>query len=167
MTGSPAARTPSLIRRWHAAHGWRWAPAWVLTFVALWPAPGYAEGVMVLGALAAIVQLLMVRFRGGTRLLSGPAWALTSVMFFAYWMPQLISSFDALDARHAFYKTATGLRYLPFLWLVASAVANERGRRITFGGLAVIVAVWTAGRAAAGRLRHQSAVLGHRPAQAG
>ncbi len=126
-----------------AAHGWRWAPAWVLTYVALWPAAGYAEAIMVLGALAAVVQLLMVRFRGGTRLLSGPAWALTSVMFFAYWTPQLVSSFDALDARHAFYKTATGLRYLPFLWLVASAVANERGRRITFGGLAIIAGVWT------------------------
>ena len=127
-----------------AVHGWRWAPAWVLTFVALWPAPGYAEAVMVLGALAAIAQLLMVRFRGGTRLLSGPAWALTSVLFFAYWTPQLLSSFDALDARHAFYKTATGLRYLPFLWLVASAVANEHGRRTTFGGLAIIVVAWTA-----------------------
>ena len=124
-------------------HGWRWAPAWVLTFVALWPAPGYAEAIMVLGALAAIVQLLMVRFRGGTRLLSGAAWALTSVLFFAYWTPQLISSFDALDAKHAFYKTATGLRYLPFLWLVASAVANEHGRRLTFNGLAIIIAVWT------------------------
>ncbi|MGH8062610.1 MAG: O-antigen ligase family protein [Pseudoxanthomonas sp.] len=137
------SRTPSADPSLAAVHGWRWAPAWVLTFVALWPAAGYAEGIMVLGALAAIVQLLMVRFRGGTRLLSGPAWALTSVLFFAYWTPQLISSFDALDARHAFYKTATGLRYLPFLWLVASAVANEHGRRITFNGLAIIVAVWT------------------------
>ena len=35
------------------------------------------------------------------------------------------------------------LRYLPFLWLVASAVATRRGCRITLGGLAVIVAVWT------------------------
>ena len=47
-------------------HGWRWAPAWVLTFIALWPAPGVAEGVMVLGALAAIVKLLFARFRGVT-----------------------------------------------------------------------------------------------------
>ena len=66
-----------------APHGWRWAPAWVLTFVALWPAPGYAEAVMVLGALAAIVRLLLGRFRGGTRLLSGAAWALTSALFAA------------------------------------------------------------------------------------
>ena len=32
---------------------WRWAPAWILTHVALWPAPGYAEALLVLGALYA------------------------------------------------------------------------------------------------------------------
>ena len=124
-------------------HGWRWAPAWVLTSIALWPAAGVAEGVMVLGALAAIAHLLLARFRGGTRLLSGPAWALTSVLFFAYWVPELISSFDALDQGRAFRESLVDLRYLPFLWLVASAVASERGRRISFNGLAIIVAVWT------------------------
>ena len=124
-------------------HGWRWAPAWVLTFVALWPAVGIAEGVMVLGALAAIARLLMVRFRGGMRLLSGPAWALTSVLFFAYWTPQLISAFDAVDQGRALRESLVDLRYLPFLWLVAAAVANARGRRITFNGLAIIVAAWT------------------------
>ena len=126
-----------------APHGWRWAPAWVLAFVALWPAPGIAEGVMVLGALAAIVRLLLMRFRGGTRLLSGPAWALTSVLFFTYWLPQLISSFDAMDRSRAFQESLVDLRYLPFLWLAAAAEANDRGRRTTFGGLAVIVAAWT------------------------
>ena len=99
-----------------AATGWRWAPAWVLAFVALWPAPGYAEGVMVLGALAAIARLLLVRFRGGTRLLSGPAWALTSVLFFSYWLPELLSAFDAVDQARAFREAAVDLRYLPFLW---------------------------------------------------
>ena len=145
MTNSPT--TPSAIDRNAGAaltaDGWRWAPYWVLAFVALWPAPGIAEGVLVLGALAAIFKLLLSRFRGGTALLSGPAWSLSSVLFFAYWLPQLISAVDAIDARHAFYKAATGLRYLPFLWLVASAVADARGRRITFGGLAVIVGAWT------------------------
>ncbi len=125
------------------AHGWRWAPAWVLTFVAFWPAPGYAEGVMVLGALAAIVRLLLDRFRGGARLLSGPAWALTSVLFAAYWLPQAISAVDAVDASRALREAAVDLRYLPFLWLVAASVANERARRTTFNGLAVIVAIWT------------------------
>lgn len=125
------------------APGWRWAPYWVLAFVLLWPAPGIAEGVLVLGALAAIVKLLLSRFRGGAALLSAPAWALTSALFFAYWLPQALSSVDAVDAPHALYKSATALRYLPFLWLVAASVGDARGRRITFGGLAIIVAVWT------------------------
>ena len=123
--------------------GWRWAPAWVLAFVALWPAPGYAEAVLALGAIAAIVRLLLSRFRGGTALLSGPAWALTSVLFFAYWLPEAISAVDAADRARALREAAVDLRYLPFLWIVASAVANEEGRRRTFGGLAVIVGVWT------------------------
>jgi O-antigen ligase len=123
--------------------GWRWAPAWVLAFVALWPAPGYAEGVMVLGALAAIAKLLLARFRGGAMLLTGPAWALTSVLFFAYWLPEAVSAIDAVDRARAVKEAAVDLRYLPFLWLVAAAVADPRARRITFGGLGVIVGVWT------------------------
>lgn len=123
--------------------GWRWAPHWVLAFVILWPAPGYAEGVMVLGALAAIVHLLVSRFRGGAQLLSAPAWALTSALFAAYWLPQLLSAVDAVDTGRALREALVDLRYLPFLWLVASAVADPRGRRITLGGLAVILGVWT------------------------
>ena len=126
-----------------APQGWRWAPAWVLAYVALWPAPGYAEGVLVLGALVAIAKLLASRFRAGTQLLSGPAWALTSVLFFAYWLPELVSSFDAVNRSHAFAQTFEDLRYLPFLWLVASAVASANGRRTTFAGLAIIVGAWT------------------------
>ena len=140
MTNSatPATPTPADARA-----GWRWAPHWVLAFVALWPAPGYAEAVMVLGALAAIVHLVVGRFRGGKRLLSMQAWALTSVLFFAYWLPQLVSSIDAVDQGRALRESLVDLRYLPFLWLAASAVAGPEGRRTTFGGLAVIVALWT------------------------
>ncbi|GAB3369905.1 O-antigen ligase [Lysobacter rhizosphaerae] len=123
--------------------GWHWAPAWILTYVALWPAPGYAEAVLVLGALAAIFKLVVSRFRGGAQLLSNHAWALTSVLFCAYWVPELVSAIDSIDRAHSFAQTAEDLRYLPFLWLVASAVASPRGRRVTFTGLAVIVGVWT------------------------
>lgn len=125
------------------APGWRWAPAWVLAFVALWPAPGYAEAALALGAIAGIVKLVTSRFRGGTALLSGPAWALTSVLFFAYWLPEAISAIDAADRARALREAAVDLRYLPFLWVVASAVASDEGRRRTFGGLAVIVGIWT------------------------
>ena len=126
-----------------AAPGWRWAPAWVLAFVALWPAPGYAEGVLALGALAGLIKLLASRFRGGNQLLGGPAWALTSVLFFAYWLPEAISAIDAMDRGRALREALVDLRYLPFLWIVAAAVADDAGRRRTFGGLAIIVGVWT------------------------
>jgi O-antigen ligase len=64
-------------------------------------------------------------------------------LFFAYWLPQLISAFDAMDRGRAFQESLVDLRYLPFLWLAAAAVANDQGRRTTFNGLAIIVAVWT------------------------
>ena len=126
-----------------AVHGWRWAPAWVLAFVALWPAPGYAEGVLALGALAGLLRLVASRFRGGNALLSGPAWALTSVLFFAYWLPEAVSAIDAMDRGRALREALVDLRYLPFLWIVAAAVADDAGLRRTFGGLAIIVGAWT------------------------
>lgn len=121
----------------------RWAPLWVILFVVLWPTPGLAETVLSLGALFAAYRLLHVRFRGGMRPLSGAAWALTSVLFLAYWLPQMLSAFDAVDAGRALRKSATDLRYLPFMWLCAIAVANAQRRRRTFTGLAVIGCVWT------------------------
>jgi len=120
----------------------RWAPVWVLVFVALWPTPGLAETVLSLGAVFAAWRLLRRRFQGGTQLLSGAAWALTSVLFFAYWLPELLSAFDAVDVPLALRKSASDLRYLPFMWLCAIAVANPRRRRRTFGGLAIIAGIW-------------------------
>jgi O-antigen ligase len=102
-----------------------------------------AEAVLALGAIAGILRLLLSRFRGSAALLSGPAWALTSVLFFAYWLPEAISAIDAADRAHALREALVDLRYLPFLWIAASAVTTDEGRRRTFGGLAVIVGVWT------------------------
>ncbi|QYR52809.1 O-antigen ligase family protein [Lysobacter soyae] len=123
--------------------GWRWAPWWVLAYVALLPAPGVAEAVLTLGALFTIFRLSLVRFRGGSQLLSAPAWALTTTLFFAYWTPQLIASVDASDHVHALKRTFAGLRYLPFLWLAAIAVADKRLRTTTFTGIGILVIVWS------------------------
>ncbi len=121
----------------------RWAPAWVIAFVALWPAPGIAEAVLVLGALFTTFRLLQLRLKGDIRpLLSVPAWALTSVLFFAYWLPQLVSAVGTVDPSRAWSRAAAGLRYLPFMWLVAIAVATEARRRATFAGLAVVTGLW-------------------------
>jgi O-antigen ligase len=120
----------------------RWAPWWVLAFVALWPLTGAAELVLSVGSLVALAVLAIHRFRGGMRLLSRESWALTTVLFASYWLPELLSSPDAVNGRRALRESLLDLRYLPFLWLVAMAVANERGRRLTFGGIAAIVLLW-------------------------
>jgi len=120
----------------------RWAPWWVLAFVALWPLNGPAELVLSLGAIMALAVLAVSRFRGGMTLLSRQSWALTTVLFASYWLPELLSSPDAINGGRALRESLLDLRYLPFLWLVAIAVANERGRRLTFGGIAAIVVLW-------------------------
>lgn len=120
-----------------------WTPAWMIAFVALWPLPGLAEAVLVLGALFACVRLLQARARGGIApLLSVEAWALTSALFAAYWLPQLVSAIDAVDPARAWAKAVAGLRYLPFLWLAAMAVATPSRRTRTFAGLAVVAGLW-------------------------
>ena len=121
----------------------RWAPWWVLAFVALWPLPGIAEGVLALGALYAALRMVMRRVQGQPRLLSPAAWALTSILFLGYWLPQAFSALDAVDPSAAWSKTAAGLRYLPFMWLVAIAVATPARRALTLGGLGILTAVWT------------------------
>lgn len=121
----------------------RWAPWFVLAFVALLPTVGPAEAVLSLGSLVAVGMLAWQRFQGGTRLLSREAWALTTALFFAYWIPQLLSAPDALDGARTWKAVATDLRYLPFLWLVAMAMASARGRRVVTLGIAAIVLFWS------------------------
>ena len=112
-------------------------PAWLICWTSQAPSPS-------LGALFALGRLLFLRVRGDTGAWLGvPAWALTSVLFCAYWLPQLFSALDAADPGKALAKAATGLRYLPFMWLVAVAVAGDARRRTTFAGLAVIAGLWS------------------------
>ena len=121
----------------------RWTPWVVLAFVALWPTVGPAEAVLSLGALASLAVLSWRRFRDGTALIGREAWALVTALFFCYWLPQLFSAFDAIDSARAWREVLQDLRYLPFMWLVAIAVAPRRGRRIVFVGLGAITLFWT------------------------
>ena len=122
--------------------GFRWSPYVVLAFVALWPTVGPAEAVLSLGALTSLAILAHRRFRNGTALLSREAWALITALFFCYWLPEAFSAIDAEDTVRAWREVLLDLRYLPFLWLVAMAVATARGRRIVFLGLGLIAGAW-------------------------
>ena len=121
----------------------RWAPWWVLAYVAMWPLPGIAETVLGLGALYAAARMVVRRLQRRPHLLSPAAWALTSILFLGYWLPQAFSAVDAIDPAASWTKAAAGLRYLPFMWLVAIAVATPERRRLTLGGLALITGLWT------------------------
>ncbi|MFC4726672.1 O-antigen ligase family protein [Coralloluteibacterium thermophilus] len=126
-----------------AERSFRWAPWWVLALVALWPARGVTAGLLVLGALAGCVLLVRHRFWRGSALLSYEAWALTTVLFLGYWLPEAVSLIGAVDPRETLQNVVGHLIYLPGLWVAAMAVSDRRGRRITFTGIAVIAAVWT------------------------
>lgn len=121
----------------------RWAPWVVLAFVGLWPWPGLADGMLSLGAIATVGWLGVRRFRGSDGLLSREAWALTSALFFSYWLPELLSSIDAIDPSRSLREVAVDLRYLPFLWLAAIAVHREEDRFLVCAGIAAIVLLWT------------------------
>lgn len=119
----------------------RWAPAWVLSFVALWPERGPAEAVLSLGTLLALALLLVGRFRGGARL-SNEGWALTSVLFLSYWLPEAVSAIGAENASRSASEALKDLRYLPFLWLAGMAVATPGARALTMQGIGVIALAW-------------------------
>ncbi|WP_397607096.1 O-antigen ligase family protein [Silanimonas sp.] len=121
----------------------RLAPWWVLLQVACWPWRGVAEAVLSLGALLGFGLMWAMRFRGALRVLSHEAWALTSILFCGYWLPQVLSIPLALDPANTALEAAKDLRYLPFLWLAAMAVSTARGARLVGVGLAALVAVWT------------------------
>jgi len=119
-----------------------WAPWWVLVCVAVWPWSAVGEVSLALGAIAAVVWLGVSRFRGSDALLSREAWALTSALFFSYWLPELFSCFDAIDRLRSLYEVLVDLRFLPFLWLAAIAVHRDEDRRIVYVGIAIITMVW-------------------------
>ena len=121
----------------------RLAPWWVLLQVACWPWRGIAETVLSLGALLGFGLMWAVRFRGALRVLSHEAWALTTILFCGYWLPQLLSVPLALDPANTALETVKDLRYLPFLWLAAMAVSRSEGARIVGTGIAALVALWT------------------------
>lgn len=120
----------------------RWTPYWVLGFVLLWPTVGIAEAVMSLGAVFGLGLMLWQKFSCRSSWLSREAWLMTLAFFLAYWLPEFFSAFDAVNAKRAWREVLLDLRYLPFLWLIALSVSNEKGRKLVFSGLAVISLFW-------------------------
>ncbi len=117
-------------------------PYWVLLYVACWPWPALAEAALSLGSIIGLSLLLVSRFRSGTQILRHEAWALTTVLFFCYWLAEAISVIDSYDVKHSAIEVLKDLRYLPFLWLVAISCAQSHGRKVIAVGISVILSVW-------------------------
>ena len=129
------------MHNWLSKFSWI-TPYWVLLYVACWPWRGMAEFALSMGSLIGLSLLITARFKQGTRLLTHEAWALTTILFLAYWLPELFSVIDSYDVRHSAIETFKDLRYLPFLWLVCMSCASERGRKILTVGLSAIIIFW-------------------------
>ncbi len=97
---------------------------------------------MSLGALFGFFLMLWQKLVHRSNWLSREAWLMTLVFFLAYWLPELFSAFDAINAKRAWREVLFDLRYLPFLWLIALSVSNEKGRQLVFSGLAIISLFW-------------------------
>lgn len=97
---------------------------------------------MSLGALLGFFLMVWQKVVHRSTWLSREAWLMTLVFFLAYWLPELFSAFDAINAKRAWREVLFDLRYLPFLWLIALSVSNEKGRQLIFSGLAIISLFW-------------------------
>ena len=121
------------------------ACAWVLVYVLLLPLPGPAEGILVLGGVWTLLRLCLARARGQLGdLLSPAALGMVSLLFLAYWLPQAVAAVDAVDPGQAWRKALGALRYLPFMWLVAMAVATAPRRARLGSALGALALVWAA-----------------------
>ena len=121
--------TPNRSRRLtpHAPTGWRWAPAWVLAFVALWPAPGYRrrrDGARRAGGDRQAAARAFPRRRAAAQR-TGVGADQRAVL-------RLLGAGTGVGVRcgrppaRALREAAVDLRYLPFLWLVAIGGRRRR-----------------------------------------
>lgn len=140
---------PSCVIKWGVSPSPNWlnlvdqcAPWAVVLYVALWPLPSLANWVLSGCACLMTVHLLISPSQGRQKLLDKSAWALSTVLFLGYWLPEL-ASIQPPHAANIASKVVADVRYLPFMWFAAIAVNQPRRRQKTLILLAIIVAIWT------------------------
>lgn len=67
---------------------------------------------------------------------------LATLLFSAYWLPELASAFDSVAARKSWLEVASDLRYLPFLWFACSVCREPGDASRLVAGVAAILALW-------------------------
>ncbi len=114
------------------------AAAWALiAFVGFWPKYGVSELIALLAGVAA----LWAAANGCVRL-SRAQWSMLALVFFSFWLPELVSAPDALERDEAWREVGLDLRYAPFLMLAILAAGSAPSRTLLYRGIGAIAAVW-------------------------
>lgn len=117
---------------------------------ALLLAPALAPLVLLPFGIAAELGILLAAALGLVALgrgridLRAPGFGLATVLFVAYWLPEVVSAPDAVAPRKSWTEVAADLRFLPFLWFVAHALRAEARFLLALRGVALLLALWCA-----------------------
>ena len=107
--------------------------------IALLPFGRSAELPMAIAGIAGLVLL----WRSPAAWRRPPArWA--ALIFLGYWLPQLLSAFDSVDAERSWREVGFDLRYLPMLVYFALELSQENRAERAANGLGWIVLLWGA-----------------------
>lgn len=112
--------------------------AWALiAFVGFWPKYGVSELIALLAGIAALWAAA-----NGCLRLNRAQWMMLALVFFSFWLPELLSAPDALARDEAWREVALDLRYAPLLMVVVLAVSAPSSRALAYRGIGVIALLW-------------------------
>lgn len=135
-SGSNAGATSDVAKRIDAPRASRDARVWLLiAIVALLPFGAAPELPILIAALWTLASLRHLDWRAG-------ATRMALLVFAAYWLPELLSAFDSLDARKSWLEVAADLRFALLLLFATSALRDAARLRFAGRAVAVIVALW-------------------------
>lgn len=109
----------------------------VVSVIVLLPVGRASELPLLIGAIAGIVLVARGRLP-----ISDPAVQLGSLLFACYWIPALLSAPMAVEPGKTWASVAAMLRFLPFLWFVAWALAGVSRAASAVTATGAVVALW-------------------------
>lgn len=115
----------------------RLAPWILLAVPVLLPFGRLSELPLLIAAALGLIDFLRRRID-----LRDAAPRMASLLFLAYWLPELISAPDSHAPQKTWREVAVDLRYLPFLWFCAPTLGAPAAQRKLLSGMAALMALW-------------------------
>ncbi len=115
-----------------------WDALAVASFVVLLPLGRFAE----LPVLVSLVVVLALVLRGSSAALRAPGFALIVALFACYWLPILLSGFDAVQPMKTWSTAASALRFLPFALFIVAGLSSLRSLRGVVLATAAVILIW-------------------------